>query len=122
MIGARNVKLRYKLFVESWCDEEIANVYQNDRLRSILGSDDFINSITSYLENHPEIPETKTLRPMIGLDQLVQLVANALSVEKPTILASKKGRGQKNEARSAAIYLSRKYAGYSLNEIAEYFG
>jgi len=122
MIGARNVKPRYKMFVESGCDEEIANVYQNDRLPSILGSDDFINSITSNLENHPEIPETKTLRPMIGLDQLVQLVANAFSVEKPTILASKKGRGQKNEARSAAIYLCRKYAGYSLNEIAEYFG
>jgi len=34
---------------------------------------------------------------------------------------NKKGR-QKNEARSAAIYLCRKHARYSLNEFAEYFG
>jgi len=38
---------------------------------SIPGSDKFIRSITSDLENHPEIPELKTLRLTIGLGQLV---------------------------------------------------
>ncbi len=121
MIGARNIKNRYQAFVESGSDDEINEFYQNKRQSSMLGSDEFTNLIASSIQDDPEIPETKSLRRVVDMGFIVDIIAKVFSVKKNTILGSRRGRGQKNIARSASIYLCRKFAGYPLNEIAEYF-
>jgi len=52
------------------------------------------------------------------MDVIADVVARAHGLEKSAILTNRRG----GAARSISLYLCRKYAGLSLNKIADYFG
>ena len=86
----------------------------------ILGRAEFVKRMQRRVHPDREIPEQKQLRPPIHLSQIIDLTAREFNSDKAQLLHA--GRGHANVARSAAMYLSRKAAGYPLNDIAGYFG
>lgn len=57
-----------------------------------------------------------------ALSHIVTTVAAMFSDSEEIITRGVRGRGKRNLGRTAAIYVSRKTAGYRLDEIASYFG
>ncbi len=88
----------------------------------ILGRPAFVKKMQKRIQPDQEIPQHKQLRPPVSLAQVVQLTAREFGTAKAQLLQASRGRGHANVARTAAMYVSRTVAGYSLNEIAEYFG
>jgi len=122
MIGLRNVRKRYKAFVEKGVDEETTVFYQQERNQAIFGVDEFIESLSGKIEEDAEVPESRLKKRSVSMDDIVSLVAKAFGVEESSILKSRRGRGRKNIARAVSLYLSRKHAGLPLNQIAAHFG
>ncbi|MGH8559452.1 MAG: hypothetical protein ACRESZ_18785 [Methylococcales bacterium] len=122
MIGQSRQRQRYRSFVEAGMDEETAAFFGKRKRSPILGSDVFRERRVANLEDNPEIPEMRRAVAMPALSHIVTTVAERFSVSEETITRGARGRGKKNPGRTAAIYISRKIAGYPLNEIAAYFG
>lgn len=122
MIGQRNQRQRYKAFVEQGIDQETAKFYDQKKVFPILGTETFIERIMKRLPREKEIPESRQNHQDIALSTLVSCTAKAFGVTEEEILISAKGRGRVNVARGAALYISRKYCGYSLTDIAAHFG
>jgi REP element-mobilizing transposase RayT len=122
MIGQSRRRQRYRSFVEAGMDEETANFFGTSKRNPILGSDAFRERLVSNLEDNPEIPEMRRAVAIPTLSQIVTTVAERFSVSEETITRGARGRGKKNPGRTVAIYISRKIAGYSPNEIATHFG
>ncbi len=122
MIGLRNVRKRYKAFVEMGVDEETTTFYQKERDQAVFGVDKFIESMAGKIKEEAEIPESRLNKRSISMVNIVSIVAKAFEVEENSILNSPRGRGQKNTARAVSLYLSRKHADLPLNQIAKYFG
>ncbi len=123
MIGQGQRQEQYRSFVEAGIDEETATFFGKRKRLPILGSDGFRMRLMSNLDSDPEIPETREAVRIPSLSLIVTTVADIFSVSEEEVLrAGSRGRGRRNPARMAAIYLTRKIAGYPLNEIASYFG
>jgi len=122
MTGQRQQKQRYQSFVEQGIDQDTEKFYGRKKLLPILGSEGFVNNIMNRQTSHQEIPASRQNHQEISLNDVVRVSARVFSVPEATLYETPRGRGQLNTARSAAMYLGRKYAGHSLNEIAEYFG
>ena len=121
MIGQRKQKQRYQSFVEQGVDEDTAKFYERKKLLPILGAERFVNKFIKRQASHQEIPATRQHHHAISLDAIVHHSALQFSVPEAMLYNTPRGRGQLNTARSAAMYISRKYGGHSLNEIAEHF-
>ncbi|MCF6219387.1 MAG: transposase [Gammaproteobacteria bacterium] len=117
MIGVRNVKRRYKSFVEMGVDEETAVFYQKERTQAVFGVEKFVDSLVGKIKEEAEIPESRLNRQRIRMKKIVSIVAKEFGVETSSILKSRRGRGQKNRACAVSLYLSRKYAGLPLTRL-----
>jgi REP-associated tyrosine transposase len=122
MLGKRQQRKLYRLFVEKGVDEETHIFYDKKKSPAVMGSDDFRASIRSKLPTDAEIPEIKKLRTAHSFSSIVQAVSTVFATPEEQILHAVRGRGKKNTARSAAIYYCRKMAGFPLNKIAKKFG
>ena len=122
LLGKRQQRKLYRLFVEKGVDEETQIFYDKKKFPPVMGSDDYRESIRSKLPIDAEIPEIKKLRSTPSFSSIVQAVSVVFTTPKEEILQAARGRGKKNIARSAAIYYCRKMAGFPLNEIAKQFG
>jgi REP element-mobilizing transposase RayT len=122
MTGQRQQKQRYQSFVEQGIDQDTEKFYGRKKLLPILGSEGFVNNIMKRQTSHQEIPASRQNHQEISLNDVVRVSALVFSVPEATLYETPRGRGQLNTARSAAMYIGRKYGGHSLNEIAEYFG
>jgi len=122
LIGARSRKRRYEEFVEAGVDSETERFYGGKKQAPILGGDKFIQKMQRRVRSNREIPEQRTLRPRVRMNEIIDLTAREFKSERTRLLHATRGRGNTNVARSAAMYLTRKSAGYPLNEIADCFG
>lgn len=122
MIGQRRQQERYRSFVEAGMDEVTETFYSEGKRSPIFGSDGFRAGMLSNRAADPEIPEIRQAVSRPSLALIVAAVAEVFSVKEEQILQQSRGRGRKNTARSAALYVARKIAGFSLHEIVSYFG
>ena len=110
----------YREFVAMEDSEEITAVFDKKRWPSVLGSEDFVNSIRErfFLQKaDDEVPQSKELAPEPG--QIKRAVCQSYRINEAELLVSR--RGVFNEPRNVAIYLTRRLRGDRLRQIAEQY-
>ena len=122
MVGARSCRQRYRQFVEAGVDTETQRFYERKSHSPIFGRPAFVKKMDNRIKPHPEVPDHQKIRSPISLPQVAALTAAVFKADKTQIIRATRGRGDYHAARGAAMYLSRKIAGYSLTAIAHYFG
>jgi REP-associated tyrosine transposase len=128
--GQLNVKNRvahfYRKFMEKEdLNDDISNFYARERLAPILGDEAFRANYAPVPEAlHGEVARSDryALQNRPSLSDIVAEVARQFAVPASSIYELRKGRGQRNTPRKAAMYLAQRVGGYRLTEIAEEFG
>lgn len=121
LLGKKNRYRAYQSFVELGVDEEILAFYGKGKLKAVLGSDEFIESVLSETDtNRPYFNELQARLPTIAT--IVSTVARQMHVEEKSIYISARGRGAANIPRWMALFLSREVGKHALNEISPAFG
>jgi REP element-mobilizing transposase RayT len=111
----------YKEFMVEEDSEEISQVFEQNKLPSILGRDEFIDGLRDRFferKTHKEVPESRVLAP--EREKIKQVICRIYGVRVEDLLKSK--RGTFNEPRSVAIYLTRQLRGENLAEICREYG
>lgn len=103
------------------CFQEVADFFAKQRWPAILGSRSFKRDLLRRSHIDLEQSARKQLQVQASIDDIVDLVAKHFRVSGDSIFTTKRGRGQSNVPRAAAMLLCRDYAGYSLKEIAQRF-
>jgi hypothetical protein len=112
---------RYRQFVSIEDEEEISKVYQRKKWPSVLGSEGFINTIKEkffFRKADDEVPQSRELAP--DPDTIKRAVAEFYGIDEGELLRSR--RGDFNEPRNVAIYLTRRLSRDSLKQIGQRFG
>jgi hypothetical protein len=122
MIGQRRQRERYRRFVEAGVDADTETFYGKKKLSPIWGREAFRERILAGIEPAAEIPESRPRGKSVTLLAIIEAVAQVFGDDIDHILRSRRGRGQTNSARMAAMYLGRKVAGIPLDELAGQFG
>ncbi|MCP3891097.1 MAG: hypothetical protein GY702_19860 [Desulfobulbaceae bacterium] len=116
-----NAIREYRKFVQCEESEEIKDFFSKKKLPTILGSRNFVDWIKGKYyqkKKHDEVPQSKDLAPTII--EIKKVVSSCYKIDMKELEKAK--RGQKNEPRNVAIYLSRRHSGLSLEEIGREFG
>ncbi len=114
-------KKEYIEFVQDEDSLEVTEFYNKKNLASVFGSGDFAQWIKEKyyeLKKHSEIPQSRKLAPTIS--EIKKVVSQSFGITGITLNQTK--RGQVNEPRNLAIFLSRKISGLKLEEISKEFG
>jgi len=113
-----------RLYIEFVQQEDsiiVTELYGKKTFPSLFGSRDFAEWVKAkyyQLKKHNEIPQSRQLAPTIA--EIKQAVVQSYGIKEHSLGESK--RGQVNEPRNVAIYLSRKRSGLRLEEIGKEFG
>jgi putative transposase len=110
----------YKRYLSSEESEEIMKHYSKKNTQSIIGDDDFVNSIKkkfSAKQKEKEIPESKKLCPEVV--DIKKAVCTNYGIDEADLLKSR--RGIENEARDLAIYMLRMIRAERLTKIGKEF-
>jgi len=111
----------YRKFVQDEESDEIKDFYSKKNLPFILGSRNFVEWVKAKYyqkKKHDEVPQSKDLAPTIM--EIKKTVGLCYKIDIKELEESK--RGQENEPRNVALYLSRKHSGLSLEKIGKEFG
>lgn len=111
---------QYKRFMSVETDKELTETIESKRWPSIMGPSDFIDWVKGKyyaLKADDDIPQSKELAP--GNDAIIKAVCDHWNVAEDDLVKSK--RGQFNEPRNVAIYLTRSLRHDSLQEICAQF-
>jgi len=110
----------YKRFVYegiSGSTNPIEDTYAN----SILGSEEFIEKITSEFlrkkDISDQVPESKKLRYGKSLDEIAMAVMNHYDIDKGALT---KRKAKFNKGRKVFVYLARRYSDNKLSRISEF--
>lgn len=122
MIGQRNREKRYQIFVEADIDSETAEFYHKKKLAPIFGHELFVRRVREGIKPHSEQPDSRACLQDITTKDILRATAQVFEADEALILTTLRGRGRQNVARAAALYVARRMAGKSLNEIAAEFG
>jgi len=117
--GKKRKYAAYKQFVEYECNEEVSAFYGAKKLLSVLGSDDFIESIKGYIATSNN--ESKLVSKRHSANDVITYLANHFNVEVDDIVMVKKGRKEKNLPRWYAIKLCQDLTGLDLQALADVF-
>jgi REP element-mobilizing transposase RayT len=121
---SKNTKQQQRLYKEFMVEEdseEISQVFEQNKLPSILGRDEFIDGLRDRFferKTHKEVPQSRVLAP--EREKIKQVICRIYGVRVEHLLKSK--RGTFNEPRSVAIYLTRQLRGENLAEICREYG
>jgi len=113
-------KKKYKEFVKVEDTAEVLDFFDKKNLPSIFGTNSFVQYVKDEffsLKKHREIPQSRQLAPTIT--DIKTAVCNVYGIQEQVL--DKSIRGQFNEPRNLAIYLSRKLTRLKLAEICEAF-
>jgi REP element-mobilizing transposase RayT len=112
---------KYRQFVSKQTPQEINKVLSNRKLPSVMGSERFIENVRERFfshKSHEEVPESRRLAPEV--DRIMEEVCSFYNVKRQDLLASR--RGNFNEPRNVAIYLTRCLRGDTLKGVGKAFG
>jgi putative transposase len=113
----------YQKFMHSEIEEEIEDFYKGPYQKPVLGSKAFIKGIREKLGDKARVDEEKPeSRQVFGLE--IEEIVGATVREYGKGVDELKGRkrGEENEARLVAIYLSRQLGGHKHGEIGKVVG
>ena len=102
----RNRRRAYRRFVSMDDLTDILKIFEDRRLPSLLGGDQFISWVKETFfsqKEHKEVPESTVLAP--DIQRIKDVVSEYYGVDKDTLNVSK--RGVFNEPRNVAIFLTR---------------
>jgi len=111
---------QYKQFMSVETDKELTEIIERRRWPSIMGPSNFIDWVKGKyyaIKVDDDIPQSKELAP--GKDTVIKAVCDYWNVGVDDLIESK--RGQLNEPRNAAVYLTRRLRHDSLQEISAQF-
>jgi REP element-mobilizing transposase RayT len=111
----------YKVFMKEENSPAIMEFFSKKNLASFYGSKEFIKWVKAeYFERkmHGEIPQSRQLAPTIR--EIKEAVKQSFGITDVDLEQTK--RGQINEPRNLAIFLSRKLSGLRLEDICKEFG
>ena len=122
MLSKRKVDrlTRYRRFISMEDEEEISKVYERKKWPSVLGSKRFVDAIKEkffFRKADDEVPQSRELAP--DLDRIKKAVSAFYGIDEGKLLRSR--RGDFNEPRNVAIYLTRRLRSDSLKQIGEQF-
>lgn len=110
----------YRKFVHGKETLEVLEFYGKKNLPSIFGTNNFVQWIKDEFferKRHPEIPQTRQLAPTVA--DIMEAVCRSYGITEIELAKTK--RGQVNEPRNLAIYLSRKLTRLKLEDIGKEF-
>jgi len=110
----------YRRLIAEEADEKLKQIFSGKRWPAFLGSEKFIAGVKGRFfskQRDSEIAQRRELAP--ELSHVLAVVSRAYRVKEKDLFHSR--RGQENEARNVAIYLSRRVRGDRLQEIGEAF-
>lgn len=121
VLGQRRKYLEYQRYVEGEAEDLLDDFYGQTILKPVLGSEAFVARVVGKDKVAPaRLAKAQGLLPSLGT--ITQAVSATLKVPVKQLRQAVRGRGPKNEARWLAVCLCRDLGGYSLAEIAGYFG
>ena len=121
-IAPRDRQARYRLFMAGDSDAALRAFYGQLKMSPILGSDAFKAQALSGVGVDVDHPELRSTRTWPSVAQIVRATRCRFNVDETTIWQSKRGRGSRSRARSAAMYLCQEVGDMRLSAIAEVFG
>lgn len=110
----------FKFMAENEPSDNSGEKYLPEVQGPLFGSEDFkkrIRSQAGFKAREPEIPEKRYLA--VAIDTCIKTVSNRYKTDVLNIKRSR--RGERNEPRQVAMYISREAGGYRHREIAEAF-
>ena len=110
----------YRRFVAIESDDEIAGILERKKWPSVLGPETFIDWVKGKyyaLKTDQEVPQAKDLAP--ETDLIIKAVCKFYDVRRDELYRSR--RGQFNEPRNVAVFLTRKLRRDSLKDIGRQF-
>jgi REP element-mobilizing transposase RayT len=116
----RRARKEYLKFVQDEDSMAVLKFFSKKNLASIFGSENFVQWVkTKYhaLKKNREVPQSRQLAPTIA--EIKKAVSLCFGVEEKVLSRTK--RGQVNEPRNLAIFISRKRSGLKLDEIGKEF-
>jgi len=119
-LGAQRPYKAYRTFVDRGNDSEIDKFYGSGRMSAILGDKLFRENALVGVELSGERVE-KEMRPVIGLEAILQSVQEYFGCDRQTILKSVRGRQPRNYARWMTMKLCQTQGQMRLTEIAKKF-
>ncbi len=120
--GLTEARRAYRRFVEEGLQRGMPNPLGDVVGGAVLGTEQFVNTIRTRLEDLPDrgdLPALRGLRDKVSVERIVEAVSKEMDIAESMVLS--KGR-RSNLARGIAIYLCRQYSGEKLRGIAERFG
>ena len=104
----------YRSFVEGAVESEIRNPLREAIASTFLGSQDFIRRVSRELgrpqdEEYRDVPALRALQENPSLDKIQKGVGEVIGAEDPL-------------CEKFCLYLSRRFGGFSLKEIGDYYG
>jgi chromosomal replication initiation ATPase DnaA len=113
----------YQAFVEQGNDDLTNDFYSKKAMRSIFGSDTFVESHMKTVDENREIPSIVTNQFIdIEISELTHLAARHFNMTITELKTCKKGKQKINMGRYLAIYSARNFCGFDIATIANHFG
>lgn len=113
----------YKEFMRSEVEKQISDFYKGPYQRPILGDKDFIERVKEKLGHRARVeaekPESRKVFAL-EVEEIARVTAKVYGKRLEELRRSR--RGEVNEARSMAIYLSRTLGGHKHSEIGRVLG
>lgn len=122
-----NARQNYRRFVEDGIDESTRAFYAKQRLRPVLGSSEFRDTIEKELRStkassDPERPDFRILTESPALGVIAAAVCQAFGVRLTEIRPASRRRIGVSAARGAFVLLSREFSGQSIDTISKWIG
>ncbi len=121
-LGGADRYAKYEEFVLRGNDSRTEEFYGGDCLTSVLGDQEFRQSVYDERDNHLVVTDVADLvehRP--EMDEIIEIVSSVFGVTVEDIKQKKRGRQQKNLPRQVAIYCCQRLSGGSQKEVAAKF-
>lgn len=117
----KQARKKYQTFVELALGEETESPLKQIYGGIILGSENFIRTVLSQIEDEhlekAEVSHRKSLQSTIGVEEIIEVIRQKYGIGPDEFT-----KHSRNEARNAFIYLLKKYTSASNVEIGELFG
>ena len=113
----------YQDFMHSEVEREVVGFYRGVYQKPILGGRDFIERVKGRLGDRGRVEEEKPESRRVfglGIERIVEVTARVYGKRLGELRRTR--RGEENEARSMAMYLSRTMGGHKHSEIGRVLG
>jgi REP element-mobilizing transposase RayT len=121
-VALRQARNDYMRFLMEGLSRKISDPLDGAVASAVYGTVSFVDKVRSWLDDRipdREVPAARELAKRIGVEEIQRVVCSEFGAQRDALTRK---RDRYNEARSAAIYLSRKLTSTPLAEVGAQFG